>query len=338
MNRIPISKTRGIIPDFAREISNRKTDGPKPSKAVINFRNERRDNFDRDVYWVPVELLRYRKDNGRIRAEVATYEKEHGLLDETDRDAQNVIRGMLEDNDSEKNVELKYSMLHEGQREPAIITADGFLINGNRRKMIIETLSEQERLNFPGMRVVILPGPDDKGGPPTLLEIEQIENRYQHQSDGKAEYTNFNTALSMKRKIDLGMSLEEQLRDDPVYASRTEKDFKKAVQTFKDQYLKPLECIDRYLAHLGRPGLYNTIASGVQDREGRWQAFLDYYNSLYKKLEDGKQRIGLGIDEDEVGGIEDVVFKIIRKRDFQNLPTAHKIIRELPKWLANHEA
>ena len=36
-------------------------------------------------------------------------------------------------------------------------------------------------------KAVILPGKDDVGGPSTLLESEQIENRYQLQSDGKAE-------------------------------------------------------------------------------------------------------------------------------------------------------
>ena len=114
MTRISTSKTRDIIPDFAREISKRKTSGPKPSKTVINFRNERQDGIERDVYWVPVELLRYRKDNGRISAEVATYEKEHALLDETQQEAQDVLRNMLKENDTEKNDELKYSMLHEG--------------------------------------------------------------------------------------------------------------------------------------------------------------------------------------------------------------------------------
>ena len=173
---------------------------------------------------------------------------------------------------------------------------------------------------------------------PTLLEIEQIENRYQQQSEGKAEYSKYNTALSMKRKIDLGMSLIEQLRDDPGYAGLSEKDFKKAIQKNEDEFLKPLDCIDRYLEALGRPGLYNTIQSGVGDPEGRWQAFRDYYNVVYKKLQDGRQRISLGINEDEIGIIEDVAFKVIRKREFQNLPKAHQIIRDFPKWLANADA
>ncbi len=99
----------------------------------------------------------------------------------------------------------------------------------------------------------------------------------------------------------MGMSLEEQLRDDPIYAGLNEKDFMKAVKTFHEEYLKPLECIDRYLEVLGREGLYNTIVAGTGDPEGRWQAFLDYYTHVYKKISDPKQRMGLGIDESEVG-------------------------------------
>lgn len=59
---------------------------------------------------------------------------------------------MLDKNDPEKNVELERSISHEGQREPAIITCEGFLINGNRRKMTLKKI----KLKF--MKVVILPG------------------------------------------------------------------------------------------------------------------------------------------------------------------------------------
>jgi len=82
------------------------------------------------------------------------------------------------------------------------------------------------------MKVVILPGKDStkEGGPPTLLEIEKIENRYQLQSDGKSEYYGFDRALSIKRKIQIGLSLEDQLRDDPRYAEATDAQLDKAVK------------------------------------------------------------------------------------------------------------
>jgi len=338
MEKIDKAKVREIIIDFAKDIDERKRSGPKPQKAVIYFRNERKLGIEREVYDVPIELLRFRKDNGRIRADVISYEKEFGILDERSMGAQNKLCEMLDNNDPEKNDELERSILHEGQREPAIITCDGFLINGNRRKMTIERINDKKPGTIKDMKVVILPGKNDAGGPPTLLEIEEIENRYQHQSEGKAEYTKFNTALSIQRKINMGMSLEEQLRDDAIYAGMTDKDFKKAIKTFREQYLQPLECIDRYLEVLGREGLYNTISARSGDPEGRWQAFLDYYNHVYKKIKDSKQRMELGIAESEIGKIEDVAFKIIRKREFPHIGKAHQIIRDLTKWLSNSDS
>ncbi len=189
------------------------------------------------------------------------------------------------------------------------------------------------------MEVVILPGPLDKEPLPTNIEIEKVENRCQLQRTGKAEYYNFDKALSIRRKLELGMTLEEQLLDDPNYAFLSKSDFKKELKNIEDNYLKPLECIDRYLGFLKRPGHYNTISEGKSDPEGRWQAFLDYYNIVFKKIKDDKQRISLGIQEDEIGKIENIAFRIIRQREIKGIDKkAHLIMRELPKLLSNPRA
>ena len=282
----PIKKdtAREIIDDFAREIAAAKRPGGKPLKDVIDFRNEQRDGIERDVYYVPIGLLRYRKDNGRISSDVLHHEKEHGILDEKSETAQKIVRGFLEQKDKEKTAVLTRALEHDGQRDPAIITCDGFLINGNRRKTALERLGEMPKHKgdpqFTSMRVVMLPGKGDPGGPPTQLEIEEIENRYQLQSEGKAEYYAFDRALSIRRKIEFGMSLEHQLRDDPNYAQLDEKKFSEAVKKTVAEYLKPLECIDRYLSGIGKEGLYKIVSTGIADREGRWQAFYDYLLSI----------------------------------------------------------
>ncbi len=334
--------TREIIEDFATEIANRKQPGPKPQRAVIEFRNERKDGYEREIYYVPIDLLRYRKDNGRIASDVLHYEKLNGVLNERSVETQKIIGDFLFEKDKEKTEELMLSLEYEGQRDPAIITCDGFLINGNRRRMALMKLRDKKKDSaFDTMKVVILPGKSDPGGPPTLKEIEQIENRYQLQSDGKAEYYNFDKALSIKRKIEAGMTLEEQLRDDSKYRGLSAKDFKRQLEYHENEYLRPLECIDRYLESLGREKMYTTIATGRSDSEGRWQAFRDYYNSVYLKLTDKMQLIKLGIKENEVGKIEDACFKIIRKREFKDtegLPKAHMIIRQIPKILSNPAA
>jgi hypothetical protein len=332
------SKAREIIDNFAEAIAAVKVRSSPPKEDVINFRFEKRDKIPRTRYEVPIEFLRYRKDNGRISSDILNYEKDKGLLVEESSKAQEIIRQFLEEKDKERTEDLMGSIEHAGQDLPAIITCDGFLINGNRRKMVMEKLLKK----YPGdprfktMKVVILPGKGEEGGPPTIREIEEIENRYQLQSDGRAEYYAFDRALSMRHKIRIGMSLEEQLRDDPIYANLEPKEFKKAVQTFQDEYLNPLECVDRYLSNLRREGLYSTISKGLGDPEGRWQAFRDYYNFFYKNTENPKELIKLGIEEDEIGKIDDVAFKIIRMRQLRGLPGVNKLhqaMRELSKWL-----
>ena len=326
--------TRVIIDDFAAEIRAKRAKTAKPSKEVINFRSDYTDKYEREVWQVPIELLRFRKDNGRIASDVLDYESNTGVLDERDDEDQRTLSEFLRGKDPEKTEILRKSIMHGGQRDPAIISCDGFLINGNRRKMVIDQLKsdfpENERYAF--MKVVILPGEGDPGGPPSLVEIEKLENRYQLQSDGKSEYYGFDRALSIKRKIDLGLSLEEQLRDDPRYAGLTGAKLKNAVRSFEKQYLKPLECVDRFLKQFGRERQYRAVSAGITDKEGRWQSFVDYSNTHSQDFKNDKKRLECGIREEEIGEIEEAAFNIIRLRQLPDLPKAHVIMRDLAKY------
>lgn len=330
------NQPRPIIEEFANDISMAKIsiENTKP----IPFRDDKVTNKVRNAFKIPIELVRFRKDNGRIASDVITYENSKGELNETTDYGQAILKRFLEQKDPEPTLDLTNSIIKEGQDELAVITADGFLINGNRRKMVLDNLLNIHKGNekYKYLKVVILPGPGDRDPIPTNLEIEQLENRYQLRKTGKAEYYNFDKALSIKRKIDIGMTLEEQLLDDPNFSELTGTSLKKKIQEFDEEYLKPLECIDKYLSYLNRVGHYNTISEGRGDSEGRWQAFLDYYKLVYKKLNDEKQRIKLGIREDEVGKIENIAFKIIRKRELTGLnKKAHQVMRDIPKLISN---
>jgi hypothetical protein len=330
MPRISVDAKREIVEDFARVISEKKTEGPRPATAVINFRDEKRNRTERHVYLLPITLLRYRKDNGRIASDVINYEKRNGPLDERDATAQGILATFLAEKDPEMVKTLSDSLAHIGQNEPAIITCDGFLINGNRRKMVMERLAKKPGVSD-FMKVVILPGPNDSGGPPTLIEIEQLENRYQLQSEGKSEYYGFDRALSMKRKIDLGFSIRDQLRDDPKYANASDKDLEQAVKQHEKDFLLPLESVDRYLELFGREKLYTSISKGPYDPEGRWQAFLDYSLAYHRYFKDPKWLMEKGIEEEDIGAIEDAAFKMIRLRLLKGLPKIHAVMRLLPK-------
>jgi hypothetical protein len=142
----------------------------------------------------------------------------------------------------------------------------------------------------------------------------------------------------MRRKIEIGMSLEEQLRDDPSYAALPEKEFQKEVTKISKDYLEPLQCVDDYLEATGSEGLYSLISQGMSDREGRWQAFIDYNNHVERKLGSERQRIQIGLKDDEVGKAKDIAFKIIRQRVFPDVAKLHKLMRDYTKLLTDPES
>lgn len=341
MTNIMTDVRREIIQDFAKAIKSRtKRNIKKPSKAVIEFRDERKENHEREIVQVPVEILLFRKGNGRIASDVLSYEKNNKPLVETEKEGQKLLKEFLNDKDPEITDDLCKSIKHSSQKEPAIITCDGFLINGNRRKLALEILhKEKPDTTYEWMNVVILPGEDDTetGGPPTIREIAQIESRYQSQVTGKAEYYSFDEALSTRRYIEDGISLEEKLRDDPRYVDMSDANFKKALKKYEEEYLNPLICVDEYLSYLGRDGIYTNISSGKSDREGRWEAFKDYYKRIKKNLGDENKRRSINVKDEEIGDIESIAYKLIRVRELPGIKL-HESMRELPNWLKNNGA
>jgi hypothetical protein len=336
-------KTREIVRDFADAIKQKlNREGVAPDNAVIDFREWRTQNISKPIQKIPTELLRYRKDNGRITSDVLHYQQNNIRLDEKKMDDQKIIKNFLYNKDPKTTEVLMKSLAHNGQIDPAIITADGFLINGNRRKVALEKLFDEKNLDkFRWMKVVILPDEDDEGGPPTIKEIEQVENRCQLQKSGKSEYYDFDKALSIREKIKKGMFLEDQLRDDPMFANLEDKDFRKAVSKHEKDFLKPLEHIDEYLEYLGCPKAYNKVSMGPSDKEGRWEAFLQFSKGLGSVLEDKKSMLKYNIKDNEVGKIKDAVFKIIRKREFPKTVGVRKLnqfVQELPKIFAVENA
>lgn len=325
---------REIDDDFRRQIDLYKDDTSEPKKVIIEFRNDKTLQLARQVRQVPINILKFRKNNGRISSDLISYESQHGEIDESTTEGQEILRGFLEKKSKTENSTLKKSLQHHGQTEPAIITCDGFLINGNRRKMIFDQLhnSYPNETKFSFLRVVILPGPDDPGGAPTLQEIEQVENRLQLIKTGKAEYEGFDGALSVRRKLALGISIKEQLGDNPEHFGKTETQLKNAVKKEEKEKIHPLECIDRYLIFYNRKQAYDSVGE-------RWQAFVDYSNFYSMYLQNEGKRLkhfGGKIDDSDVPKIEEIAFKMIRKQSFPNLldrQKLHALMRDLKHLL-----
>jgi len=341
VEKVDIEDARPVSQTLKKIIEAVKRPAPEPSTDVINFMNELRDRIPRKIYLIPTKHLRFRKNNGRIIADVESYERELGYtLSEESDEMQGLLRTFLAGNDRESNDELKRLLAQIGQQRAAIATCDGFLINGNRRKMALEELYEEsdEDPRFQTMRVILLPEGVSE------LEIQKVENRYQLQSEGKSEYQVLNRAIKYKRNIESGFSLDAQLRDDPNYHKLPAVAFRRVVKDFEKKFIHPLACIDRYLEALGREGMYITISESMNDREGRWQAFVHYSNFYYSTLNSPDKTARMELNDADAERLEKAVFRIIRKRSFNNRSgdspagKLSEFIRKLPKYLDNPEA
>jgi hypothetical protein len=340
-NKLNIDGARKVNAELKKLLDSSKKIASPPDSTVIDYLNELQDKTPRSVELIPTRFLKFRKDNGRIKAEVESYEKSNQvILDEESDEGQRLLKDFLIKNDKESNEELKKLLIHKGQREPAIITCDGFLINGNRRKMALEELylEKDQDPNFEMMRVVILP----EGA--LELDILKIENRYQLQGEGKSDYQGLNRALTIKRNMEKGFTLRAQLKDDPQYHDLPAKELAKKEEEYKKKFLMPLECVDRYLNLFDNDGLYNLISENVNDKDGRWQSFLDYSNFYNSTLNNPAKRVEYKIKDNEVRKIENAIFKIIRKRSLNSkeleaaIGKLHDFVRKAPKYLKNADA
>ena len=356
MPEISTAKTRKIIEDFYTELRADAEEEKPAMKYGINFRDDRQERIQRTIWRVPIDLLRYRKNNSRLNAQTIEHETFHEKLIDNNKEHQLLLGEMLEESDTDAMGILLKDLAHKGQIDPAIATCDGFLINGNRRRRAIALLSGKEKTKDKKikkildkiatsqidensrMRVVVLPsGKEDKfkpkGAAPKITEIQQIEYSYQNQKEGRSDYSGINIALQYRYSEEIGISLRQQLKMDTQYATLSKTELDGKVQMVRNQFVGPLERVDEYLTLLGRQKMYQSISESKYDREGRWQAFYDLNYAFHRHLSSDKKLAEWGLQETDISKVMHSAYKVIRQRDFGTGNKVHNVMRQLPKIL-----
>ena len=317
------------IDDVTEKIIKEKA-APTGETAIINYRDWKTIQFKSPVYKIPLEFCLFRADNGRIMTEVLSYETSKGsLTNYRDPKVQEIISNFLSEKDKDKNNELKLNLKKDGQTEPAIITADGLLINGNRRKWALESLYKSSPSeNYKYLKVVILPGTDQPALRPTLRDIALLENRLQFQKLGKSEYTAMDKALKLLQNETAGIPLEEMLRDDPLFAGKNEKEFIKAVKDYREESLDPILLMNEYLSS-------NKIKGDYSRLEKKFSAFQDLNTRIISKLESPKILAEYLIEKNDIGLIKASCYNIIKMRDHSAIEQrTHMLMRDIFKFIS----
>ena len=300
---------------------------PTKETQIIPYKDWKKESKPSEVFKLPIQYCKFRVDNGRIAGRVTAYETSKGPLDPNAETTQQILSEFLTGSDSANNEILKKAISRDGQREAAVITADGFLINGNRRKWALEQLNKKNPSEqYKSLKVVILPGSDNPERP-TISDIALMENDFQLYSDGRSEYSSLNKTLTLFKNVQKGIELEEMLRQDPSYTGLNDKEFKRKVQQYKKKYLRPIELINEYLK-------MNKVKNEFVRVEDKWTAFQDMSERVMDPIENERGLIKHKIDENEIGLIKSAAFNIIKLRDHEAVDQrTHKLISRMLKWV-----
>lgn len=203
-----------------------------------------------DVYRLPTDILFYNIKNGRFAAEYSeNIRREGGHLDpENDKDA-TVIRNLLLDVNKGETTRTYNDLKIRGQWNCGIITIDGYMIDGNRRKAIISKLhADTGQESWKYMEVARL------GGPITPVDLWALEAGIQLGKDEIVRYGPINEMLKIREGKRAGLSEREIV--NALYGYDKEEEI--------CEKLDRLDLIEQYLEFVNRPGQYSLIKQNVE--------------------------------------------------------------------------
>jgi hypothetical protein len=231
------------------------------------------------VFRIDLDLLIYNRHNGRLEAEMLTWEQENFAPPDIYNDElHQLLEKLLWESNSPRNKQTLLDLEDKGQQRPGIVSLDGVVIDGNRRAMLLRKLEAKTKTKQ-YLDAIILP--DSYAD--NQAEIVRLETQYQLGEDAKVEYGPLQKYLHARRlHVDLGIPMEEI---DKLMGERTG-NTKKLLGT--------MDLMDDYLQHIGCPRLYTMLKDTDGTKEGM---FVDLYSDL-SRLNNGKVKIPWAFDPD----------------------------------------
>ncbi len=264
-----------------------------------------------NAYEIPLEYLVYNPYNGRIGSVVKSYERQNHTLDPEDADDKALIEKFLWESKPDANKKTKERLLREHQQKHGIVTADGIIIDGNRRASLLNNIMADSSIPYNEKGhckyfiAIILPEDADK------KEILALETTYQMGEDAKVDYNPIEKYLKCKDLKDEGFTDDDiaSMMDVKVGEIRT--------------MLSALRLMDDYLDEYGYSGMYTQLDKNED-------SFLKLDSAL-KKYKAGVPSMWAYDPDADVSDLKLIAFDYIRARFdqalFRNIiavPTAKK--------------
>lgn len=253
-----------------------------------------------NVYRIPLSFLIYNKYNGRIGTEIQSFETQNGEINPEDEQDVRKIEEFLFESKRDRNEKTMQSLQRDGQQRYGIVTADGKIVDGNRRAMLLNKLfQEREARGFQFTEVehcqyflaIILP--DDA----TQKDMQQLETIYQMGEDDKVDYNAIEKYLKCK-----------ELRK--YFEVKDIADFMNEKESQVKQWLSILKLMEEYLDTYGYQGIYTRL----EKTEGQFVDLQGYLESYEKRGKSNTHTVDWAYDDTDLSDLKMVCFDYIRAR------------------------
>jgi len=279
---------------------------PKSVSVVLQGKR-----IDLNSYRLPLDLTFYNIHNGRFASEyIDLKRKEKRDLDPQNPEDSKKIQTLLYELVPKDTLLLERDLQKHGQKEPGIITYDGSVINGNRRRSVLEELVSRGLSDFNYIEVARLPLNA------TSQDIWKIEGGIQLSKNLQLDYGAINDLLKFQNGIDAGISPIEIANS--LYGGFKEKDI-----ILK---LNQLKLIQEYLMFIGEVGIFSRVKNITDD----FIVLRDTISAFKNK----------GASPDEIVALKNIGFQLIHDgvdrmglRKIKDILASDKIRKEFWKAL-----
>lgn len=274
-----------------------------------------------NAYAIPLEYLVYNPYNGRIGSVVKSYERQNHTLDPEDAADKALIEKFLWESKPDANKKTKERLVKEHQQKHGIVTADGVIIDGNRRASLLNNIMADEDIPYVEKShcrffiAIILPEDADK------KEILALETTYQMGEDAKVDYNPIEKYLKCQDLRDEGFTVDDiaKMMDAKPGEIRT--------------MLSALKLMDEYLDEYGYSGMYTQLDKNED-------SFLKLDSAL-KKYKAGVPSMWAYDPEADVSDLTLIAFDYIRsgfeQTLFRNIITAPTAKKPASSFFAKQE-
>lgn len=235
---------------------------PAMTGVTIKYNGE---NVPFNAYMIPLELLVYNPYNGRIGSEVKSYERQHHRINPENAEDVKIVEDFLWKSKETANEKTKESLLNDHQQRWGIVTADGMIIDGNRRASLLNRIMRDDSIDANKKQhcrfflAIILPQDADK------KEIIRLETTYQMGEDEKLDYNPIEKYLKCGDLIEAGFTESEIASFMAIKPAEVM------------MYLRVLKLMNEYLEAYGYEGMYTQLLG--EDSFQKLDAALRSYSS-----------------------------------------------------------